>query len=90
MKLNTVNVIEIIDGSITEVFSYADNKKGNKEAEAKFTKLAKEMGIENKGIAEQTELEEALENGFWNTSTISVKAINRMNYDYSIFITHSS
>jgi hypothetical protein len=84
MKLNTVNVIEIVDGSITEVFSYADNKKGNKEAEAKFTKLAKEMGIENKGIAEQTELEEALENGFWNTKD----DVN--NCDYSIFITHSS
>ena len=77
MKLNTVNVIEVVDNNVTEVFSYTDNKKGNKEAEAMFAKLGKENGMKD------GDLEASIENGYWNDED------EPANF-YNVFITHSS
>ena len=31
MKLKTVNVVEVVDFTITQILSFTDNKKGNRE-----------------------------------------------------------
>lgn len=36
MKLNTVNVIVLANGSLKNIYSFKDNPKGNKEAEKMF------------------------------------------------------
>jgi hypothetical protein len=74
MKLQTVNVTEVIDMVIRQVFSYKDNKVGNKEAEEMFAKIAKENGMPI------IDLEASIENGYWDDER----------RDYNIFITHSS
>lgn len=42
MKLNTVNVVEYVDGTISSVRSFSDDEDGNKEAEELFAKIALE------------------------------------------------
>ena len=42
--MNTVNVIEIIDGNIKGLNAFADNKIGNKKAEKLFAKKFVENG----------------------------------------------
>lgn len=42
-KIQTVNVVEDADGSIS-VHSFHDNNEGNKEAEETFFRVAKENG----------------------------------------------
>jgi len=75
MKVQTVNVIEVIDMSVAQVFSFYDHTKGNKEAEAAFVKLAEKNGMS------EDETEEALESRYWNDGGES---------RVSIFLTHSS
>jgi len=41
-ELNTVNVVEIVDGGIIGLASYPDNKAGNRLAEARFRGIVSE------------------------------------------------
>jgi hypothetical protein len=75
MKLQTVNVTEVVDSNIIQVFSFTDNPEGNKEAEDVFAELARKNGMEDEA------LEESLENGYWNDGGENA---------YNVFITHSS
>jgi len=43
--LNTVNVIEWFSDTIQRITSFADDKKGNEQAEKLFTDLAEENGF---------------------------------------------
>jgi hypothetical protein len=45
MKLDTVNVIEVVDDSVISVTSFIDDKLGNSEAEAIFRMLAMANGM---------------------------------------------
>ena len=51
MKLNTVNVIELTDGTIQSVRSFDETPEGNKEAEALFTSCAEENGFDEDEVA---------------------------------------
>jgi hypothetical protein len=42
MKLSTVNVIEITNGTMQGVHAFADDAEGNQQAEALFRKFLKE------------------------------------------------
>ena len=42
IRLNTVNVIEITNGDLQAVRSFADNPEGNKRAERLFKRLVRE------------------------------------------------
>lgn len=75
MKVQTVNVVEIADMSVTQVVSFIDNAEGSQEAEQLFIAMAKENGMPD------DETDEALENGFWNDGDAG---------SYDIYITHSS
>ena len=75
MKLQTVNVIEVIDMAVSQVFSFTDSEDGNREAEAMFAKLGKENGMEAE------DLEGSLDDGYWNDEGANA---------YNVFITHSS
>lgn len=75
MKLNTVNVTEVIDSNVEQVLSFSDDKKGNKEAKEIFVKLAKENGME------EDDAQESIETGYWNDGGENA---------YTVFITHSS
>ena len=75
MKLNTVNITEVIDSSISQVFSYTNDEAGIKEAEEMFAKLAKENGMDDE------DLDDALDDGYWNDDGENA---------YNVFVTHSS
>lgn len=64
MKLRTVNVIEVVDGSVLGVRSFSDDKKGNKQAEKLFTAVAKENGCE--------EIDICLEEGYYEIGSYYV------------------
>lgn len=74
MKIPTVNVIEVADSVLMQIISFKDGKKGNKEAEAIFTKIALENG------AKKCDMESYLEEGIFSESTGS----------YGVYITHSN
>ena len=48
--LNTVNVLEILDGTPYQIKAFQDNIEGNKKAETLFRGLVKEKGVKNKDI----------------------------------------
>jgi hypothetical protein len=64
-RLNTVNVIECIDGIPKSVRSFPDNKEGNRKAEELFTAAARENGL--KGDASNH-----LEDGTYENGTYSI------------------
>ena len=47
MKLATVNVIEYSNGTVDVVTAFTDDAEGNKEAEAMFTRVAIENGMDD-------------------------------------------
>jgi hypothetical protein len=63
MQLNTVNVIELIDGVVRAVYAYTDDGRGNKEAEMMF----KQIGRDN-GYADQ-EIDAAMDDGYLGSET---------------------
>lgn len=75
MKIQTVNVIEIIDDAVKQITSFSDDKEGNKEAEELFLNLVKENA--KPSILTPEDLEFYLEEGYFNTS------------DYTLFLVHS-
>ena len=66
MKIPTVNVIETIDSIPQQIVSFKDGKKGNKEAETLFTKMAKENGEKN------CDVEADLEEGIYTSGSYNV------------------
>lgn len=73
-KTSTVNIIEYVDETIQGVTSFKDNKIGNREAEMLFHKLVKENYPETL----EEEIENSLDNGYFEQNT------------YQVFIVHSS
>jgi len=70
MKLNTVNVFEHFGALPQNLHSFKDDKKGNKEAEALFTKLAKENG------AVEAHIPSYIEDGIYESGDYSVFLIH--------------
>lgn len=50
MRIQTVNVVELVDNSIISLISFPDNIEGNKLAEETFTKFCQDNGIQNDDI----------------------------------------
>ena len=48
--VSTTNVLEIINEFPQQIFSFPDNKKGNKDAESLFKQIAKEHGAKKKDM----------------------------------------
>lgn len=78
MKLNTVNVVEVEDNCILQIFSFTDDEKGSKEAEKVFKKLVRKAGDRAvKNVVSENEVEVSLEDGYYRF------------LDYSVYIEHS-
>lgn len=73
MKLNTVNVVEYVGGTLSSIRSFQDDEEGSKEAEALFTKIAEENGFDA----------DVIELGLDEGSCSMVES------DYQLFIIHS-
>jgi hypothetical protein len=50
VKLQTVNVVESVDSTLSAIHSFSEDEEGNKEAEALFTKIAKENGFDDEDV----------------------------------------
>jgi hypothetical protein len=72
-KIETVNIIEYLDGTIASVVAFSDTPTGNKEAERLFVACAKENKFSKK------EIETGLEDGY----------LDHSDSDYRLFICHS-
>lgn len=70
-KLNTVNVIEMADGSVVSLAAYPDTPEGNKEAEQWF----KDVANENTGYGMEA-IEESLDDGIVEDGTYSVLLVH--------------
>jgi len=66
MKIYTVNVVEICDEVPQQIVSFKDTKKGNKEAEVLFEKIAKENG------ALDADMELYLDDGIYSNGTYNL------------------
>ena len=76
VKLNTVNVIEITNGSdLQSIHSFADNARGNRAAERLFKFMVKDSHIFSKLTKE--DFNEIVDEGYWDT------------VNYWVGITHS-
>lgn len=75
MILDTVNVIEITNGIAESIVSFADNPKGNQQAEQLFIKLLKEHTDEYSA----SEIDDFLDAGDFDD-----------NNGYNIVLIHSS
>ena len=60
MKRNTVNVLEVINGTLSQLIAYDDEGEGNRLAEIRFTRLARENG------ALGTEIEDYIIDGYFS------------------------
>lgn len=70
MKLNTVNVIEYADNTVLGITSFSNDEEGIKEAEAHFSALAKEQGVE------EGELNAFVEEGYYEQGDYQLFVIN--------------
>lgn len=70
MKTATVNVLEVINHVPQQIFSFKDDKKGNKEAEAIFTKMCKENGASDRNMNSY------LEDGFFDYDDCGIYLIH--------------
>ena len=67
-KVNTVNIIEYVDGSVHGVASFKPNKIGSREAAMLFYKLVKENSPETL----DEEIEDCLDNGRFDAGSYEV------------------
>ena len=72
--IQTINIIEYANNTVTGIRSFADNKNGNKEAENLYCSIIKEHDPDTI----EPELDLFLENGYYEQG------------DYQIFLTHST
>ena len=70
MKVSTVNVLEVIENVPSQIVSFKDDKKGNKEAEDLFTEMAKENGANNE------DMESYVEDGVFSSGTYELFLIH--------------
>jgi hypothetical protein len=73
-KVNTVNVVEYVNGTLQSVRSFIDNPAGNKEAEALFLACAKDNDFSEEDV------ETGLEDGI----------LSHSESDYQLFLIHSN
>ena len=66
--IQTVNVVVSENNIVDNIFSYKDNERGNKKAEAKFSAICKEL---HPTITDD-DLNDALEDGYLETILCSV------------------
>jgi hypothetical protein len=67
MKVDTVNIIEYKDDSVSKITSFSEDEEGNKEAEALFKTVAKDtMG------ATEADAEACLDDGWYEQGTAQV------------------
>jgi len=76
VKLNTVNVIEIIDNDLQSIRSFADTPEGNKRAEKLFLRCVKENSTFGNALPKDTATD-LLDDGVFTDDT------------YTVLITHS-
>jgi len=80
-KLNTVNVLEIIEGVPKQIVSFKDDSKGNMEAERLFGKMAGKNGAKTKNL--ESHIEDGyyshIEDGYYDTDTMT----------YGVYLIHS-
>lgn len=76
MKLATVNVVELVGGTLQGLTAFPETPEGNEEAEKHFTALIKEYDGER---VTGEDLAIALENGRYEGSS-----------NYEVVITHSN
>jgi len=62
-KINTVNVIEMVDDDLLGITSFTDDEDGNKEAEARFHQCAIEHGCSDEDV------ESFIEDGYFEQGT---------------------
>jgi hypothetical protein len=72
-KVDTVNVVQASDTGPTSVVSFSESPKGNKEAEALFTRIVKE----NEPDFSDEDVDACLDNGYYEDGS------------YSVYICHS-
>lgn len=60
MKIKTVNVVEVLDDTISSLRSFTDDVEGNKEAEEVFTAILKEHGVN------EDDLDSYIEDGYYS------------------------
>lgn len=73
MKLNSVNVVEYVNGTLAALYAFSDDTEGNKEAEDVFRKCAKDNDFDDEAI------EIGLDDGL----------LSHSDSDYQLFIIHS-
>jgi hypothetical protein len=73
-RVETVNVIEYADDAVVGLTSFTDTPEGNRDAEARFSKLIKENDKETTN----QEVKAMSEDGWYESGT------------YQVFIIHSS
>ena len=80
IRLHTVNVIEMNDGDLQSIHSFADTPKGNKLAEKLFVKLVKKEEIESHAtvVSNRFDMDNYLDDGIFENGS-----------GYSIIISHS-
>lgn len=60
MKLKSVNVIEFLNGDLSQLISFSDDRCGNKQAEKCFKIILKEQNV-----AEE-DMDSYVEDGYWS------------------------
>ena len=76
--INTVNVIELDEGTVQGMASYKDDKPGNKAAEARFRKICKEcitVGRLNKAPSDE-DIDTMIEEGTAENGTYSLLLVH--------------
>lgn len=78
-KINTINVIEYIDGAVAQIFSFPDNTVGCIRAENLFAQICQENAPNNITLKKK-EIDSFIEDGIYEDST----------GNWQVFLTHSS
>lgn len=75
MKLNTVNVIEMLDSTTLQLVAFEDTEQGNEAAEKLFTDLVREHGTWD---GNSVNIEDLLDEGRFESD------------DYKVLLVHST
>jgi hypothetical protein len=81
MKLNTVNVIEFVDDTISSVRSFSDDAQGNAEAEQLFRQIANEQEkSDDEPLFSEEDIEAGIDDG----------SLDDENRGWAVYLVHSS
>ena len=79
VKLNTVNVVEVLNGTVQGVHAFSDTPQGNMRAERVFKRCVKENSPDIDGpYFSRAELDDLLSEGHWEDDN-----------GYQVLLTHS-